>query len=167
MKYTVDDFINQKIIISCSYIQAGILVNKLKRKKIDTSVYYSYQITDMAILYFNVEHGKLIGQTGSETVMKEDGYKIIGFNELKIELDDTYDDKAFQLGEIVHAAINRRARESFNFFAGIEHITAIITRIDYTNKMCEIAYLYNRHKTLWVTFDEVFPIESIEGSEDD
>lgn len=166
MKYTIDDLINQKIIISCSYIQGAMLARELEKKGIDTTLYYNYGLR-VPVLYFNVENGKLIGQTGSETVMKEDGYEVIGFNELDINLEDIQIDDTFQLGEVVHAAIDERRREPFNNFANVEHITAIITRIDHKNKMCEIVYLYNKHKTLWVTFDELYHIESMEELHDD
>ena len=162
MNYTIKDLISKKIIVSCNYAQAKTLALLLKEENVDVSTIDSLMPTvDKYTFLISVEDGKVVGHTGDEAVLNEELYAIIGFNQLDIFANECMVDKEFELNEIVHVVLNRKAQEPFNPFISDEHVTAYISAIDYGNKMCEVVYLHEKHAAIWVRFEDIYHIDHI------
>lgn len=69
--------------------------------------------------------------------------------------------EGFKLNQIVRLEIDNTKLEPFNPFARVESETVIITAIDRKSNLYEVAYLRNRHQTLWVDIESLHVIEHV------
>lgn len=159
-KYTIDDLIVQDIIFIGNYTQAKDIAKELKKRNINTAVIDECKCVYDSEFMMSIENSDLTLIFSNEDLeaLKED-YLVIRCDEIDIELPILEKEKAkeFKLNEVVHAIIPNV--ETFNPFAKDENVTAIISAVDRKNEMCEIVYLHQKHKTLWVRNENIFHIE--------
>lgn len=161
-KYTIEELIAKKIIFVGNYMQAKAIAEVLRDEYgINTAVLDEIFCVRDPKFRMSVDHRDLVifYDDNAVEILKKT-YLVISCDEIDIEYP-TYEvknnDKAFELNEIVHVYL--KANEPFNPFARDEHVTGIINAIDKENRMCEVAYLRNRHKSVWVSFKDIFHIE--------
>jgi len=163
-KYTFKDFLNGDIVLETRACNTNIISLKLQEYNINTKVIDEMVRITEPTVYLHVENDCL-------TIL--DNVGIVELNK-KVILFDAIDPfewniktNEFRLNQIVHVVINLKTREAFNPFANVEHVTAYVSCIDLKNKMCEVVYLHNKHKTIWVSFDEIYPIFNIYEAENE
>lgn len=174
-KYSIEDFINQKIIVRCDYCEAKAIVSELRGRNIDTTC-----IDELTVIYdhcFNLTiDNNILGNIISDSVQFfEKTCEIIDFSQLDVKCayaeqkvkEFEFDNQEFKLNDIVHAIIQKKKEEQFNPFAKDEHQTVIITAIDRVNNMCEITYLKNSHISQWISNKCLFHIEHTYDAEVD
>ncbi len=163
-KYSFKDFLNGDIVLETNLCKANIISLKLQEYNINTKVIDEMVRITNPTVYLHVENDCLT--LLDNVVVSELNKKIVCFDEIDpFEWNIKNDD--FRLNQIVHVVVNLKTREVFNPFAGVEHVTAYISCVDLKNRMCEIVYLHNKHKTMWVTFDEIHPIFNIYEAENE
>lgn len=163
-KYTIDDLIVKKIIFVGNYIQAKAIAKVLKNEHgINTKVIDEFFCVRGVKFRMSVEQGDLfIFNDDISVEILKNTYTVINCDDIDIEYPTNdsvkkHDEKAFELNEIVHVYL--KANEPFNPFARDEHVTGIINAIDKENRMCEVAYLRNKHKAVWLSYNDIFHIE--------
>lgn len=164
-KYTIDDLIVQDIIFIGNYAQAEAIVQELKKRNINTTVFDEMiSIVDPKFRMAIENCGLVLYLNDNDVEMSKDKYLVIKCDDIDIEYQESDNDKQkekqhkeFILNEVVHAIIPNE--ETFNPFAKTENVTAIISAVDRKNEMCEIVYLHQKHKTLWVRNENIFHIE--------
>lgn len=161
MKYKVEDFISEKLIVRADYTKAKIIADHLRKRHINTSCIDDMCVVRESVFYIAVDHNDMVFIDINFLHTLAKNYKIIDSCELDIEYPEKDVKKSFQLNEIVHVIIDHRKTELFNCFAGKEHITAYISAIDEENEMCEIVYLHNVHESMWIGFEDIFHIAHI------
>ena len=162
-KYTIDDLIIQKIIFAGNYIQAKTIAKELRKHHIKTDVIEQMVVIRDPKFYMLVDHGELTMIMGYSISLFRNDYIIIDCNDIDIEFPSLdKEDREFELNEVVHAVINNQSVENmlFNIY-GSCHVTAMITAIDKENKMCEVTYLHNGHRSVWLEFEDIHHIEHV------
>ena len=155
--YTIKDFIENDLVVRCSYSEALKLCGKLKKEGIDTGVITNLVTVLDTEYYLEVVDKTLIRLCDDYIDHMENERKVIEFNELEIKYCcQCNKNKEFQLHEVVHVFIS-------GFLGTGEHVTAYISAIDSESKMCEICYLHEKHEAVWVNFSDVHHIEHIYG----
>lgn len=158
MKYTLDDFIKLDVIVKCNYTEAKLIANKLRQEGFDTSVIDDIvKVTD-STFYLGVYKDALCQFDEEDCRVRK-----INFEDLELLIvGGLY--KEFEVGEIVHAVIDAK-EEPFNPFARDKHVTAYVACVDKINHMCELVYLHDTHKSVWLHFRNIFHIQSIYDDE--
>lgn len=164
-KYTIDDLIVQDIIFIGNYTQAKDIAKELKKRNINVDILDEMVCIFDPVFRMSVEDcGLTLYLNDIDVEMSKDKYLVIKCDDIDIEYQESDNDKQkekqhkeFILNEVVHAIIPNL--ETFNPFAKTENVTAIISAIDRKNEMCEIVYLHQKHKTLWVRNENIFHIE--------
>lgn len=163
-KYNFYDFLNGKIVLKANVCHTHIISLKLQEYEINTAVIDEMVRIDDPVIYMLIDNSDLTLLYPGATV-NQDITPIVDFDDID-SCEWNLSRYEFKLRQVVHVVLDVRSREPFNMFANKEHITAYISCIDLENKMCEVVYLHNTHKSIWVSFDEVYPIFNIYESED-
>lgn len=157
--YSLKDFVEKDLVLHCSYTEARVIANELKKENIDTNV-ISNMITILDTEYYlEVENNTLIRLCDDYIDDMYEQHHIIEFKDIEINegcCKCKHKDE-FQLNEVVHVFISE-------FLGTGKHITAYISAIDRESNMCEICFLHEKHQAIWVQFSDVHHIEHIYGN---
>ena len=169
-RYTIQDLIENDILIKCNYLQRkkiGDIVKDLKFNtfSIENEVYpyhgdvYIELIDNTVILHFDVLDNQYIDY---------EKYKLIDYDKLVIHDEMNIKEnnhKNFKLEEIVRCVLYAKDMiddriKKYGHKNG-KNVTAFITAIDNEKNMCEIVFLHNVHISKWVSCSQLYHIEHI------